>query len=109
MKTFKNQQTEITMTLINEDKTKSITTMTYADLAIMTLNIPPKEGGWLREESRLRFDIEDKIKDLKVGDEVELENTEFKKIHELSAQNWQMKHRDTIAYEDYLDEVSKQK
>ncbi len=112
MKTFKNQQTSITIgTDLNDaNKTKE---MTYVDLAMLVLSIPPIiEPGvgakWPRAEQKLRFKIEDKIENLKVDEEIELEDAEFDKIFELSQQDWQFKHRDLLGYLDHLDEWKKE-
>jgi len=113
MKTFKNQQTTITMTVVGEKGKKSLTTMTYVDLAMLVLNIPPSispkgETRWPRAEQKLRFKIEDKIENLKVEQEIQLEDAEFNKIFELSQQDWTFKHRDLLKYLDHLDEWNKE-
>jgi len=112
MKTFKNQQTRITIGLdpLDENKKKE---MTYVDLVMMILSIPPvvEPNGavkWPRAEQKLRFKIEDKIEKLKIDEAVELEDAEFDKIFSLSQLDWQFKHRDILRYLDDLDEWNKE-
>jgi hypothetical protein len=104
MKTFKNQQTSIT---IGVEGTKEVKKMTYADLASLTLNIPPHEG-WTKDEMKIRIKIESKLEKLDVDESVELEDAEFAKVLEGSNQPWQFKHKDLIAYMDDLEAWNKE-
>ena len=110
MKTFKNQQTQITIAVQGTTELKS---MTYADLATFVLAIPPVKNqdgsvSWPRAEQKIRFKIEDKLETLEVDAELKLEDAEFDKIFELSQQPWQFKHRDLLKYLDDLDEWNKE-
>ena len=103
MKTFKNQQTEINMKEVDGSEKK----MTYADLSNLTLNIPP-QGGWTKDEMKIRFKIEAKIENLKVDETVELEDAEFAKLVQCSNQPWQFKHKDLLRYMEDLEDWNKE-
>ena len=105
MKTVINKSTKITEQ-ISLDPTVKVRTLSYADLASITLNIPP-ERGWTTDEMRIRLKTEDKFKDLELEDKVDLEDAEFAKLLECSKLNWSFKHKDILAYCDYLEEVNK--
>lgn len=92
---------------MNIGGTDKTTNMTYAHLAKLTLNIPPREG-WTRKEMKLRYKIEDKLDLLEIGEETELEDAEFEKIRDLANQPWQFKDREIIKYMDDLDEWFKE-
>ena len=100
MKTFKNQQTKITAPIAG---TKELITMTYVHLSQLILNIPP-QGGWTKDEMKVRIKIEDKLEKLEVGKTVELEDAEMAKLVECSTQPWQFKHKDLLKYLDDLEE-----
>jgi len=100
MKTFKNQQTEITVPIAG---TKEKTTMTYANLTQLVLNIPP-QGGWTKDEMKIRIKIEDKLEKVKEGETIELEDAEMQKVIECSEQPWQFKHKDLVKYLDDIEE-----
>lgn len=100
MKTFKNQQTSITIGIANTNETKE---MTYADLAKLTLDIPPAKG-WDKNEMKIRIKIEDKLESLEVGKTVELEDAEMQKIIDCSDQPWQFKHKDLVKYLDDIED-----
>jgi len=99
MKTFTNQQTSIT---IGIEGTREKKEMTYADLANLTLNIVP-QGGWTKDEMKIRFKIESKLEKLNVDESIELEDAEFKKVLDCSSQPWQFKHKDLLAYMEDLE------
>lgn len=105
MKTFKNQQTSITIGIEGTNEKRE---MTYVDLAMLVLNIPPADGNWPRAEQKIRFKVEDKIEKLEVGKEVKLEDAEFDKLFACSQQDWKFKHRDLLKYLDDLDEWNKE-
>jgi Cu/Ag efflux protein CusF len=86
MKNFENKQTSITIGIAGTQDTKE---MTYADLAKVTLDIPPADG-WSKNEMKIRIKTEAKLENLAAGDEIELEDTEMEKILELSNQPWQL-------------------
>jgi hypothetical protein len=99
MKKFENKQTTITIGIAGTQDTKE---MTYADLAKMTLDIPPA-NGWDKSEMKIRIKTENKLDNLKVDDVIELEDAEMEKVLELSNQPWQFKHKDLLAYMDDLE------
>jgi len=105
MKTIINKSTKITEQ-ISSDPTIELRTLNYADLALLTLNIPP-ERGWTTAEMRIRLKVEDKLEDVEVEAEVNLEDAEFAKLLECSNLKWSFKHKDILAYCDHLEEVSK--
>lgn len=103
MKNFYNTVTTITTTISGTNESKK---MTYADLALLTLNIPPR-NGWTKEEMKIRFKIEDKLEKLKPGESAQLEDAEFEKVFECSNQPWQFKHRDLLKYMNDLEKEYK--
>jgi hypothetical protein len=79
MKAFENKQTSITIGIAGTQDTKD---MTYAELAKLTLDIPPA-NGW------------DK-------------NAEMEKILEMSNQPWQFKHKDLLMYMEDIETWNKE-
>jgi ABC-type molybdate transport system ATPase subunit len=104
MKTFENQQTSITAPVQGTNEVKE---MTYANLAQLILNVPP-QGGWTKDEMRIRIKIEDKLEKLKAGEKIELEDAEMQKIVDCSDQPWQFKHKDLLRYLDNLADWNKE-
>jgi len=96
MKVFENKETEIT-----EQRGEEIKKIGFKDLALVGLNAAPKEG-WTTDEMRKRFKAIDKIENLKIGDKVELEDSEFEVLLESSKVNWAIMHKDIIRFDDYL-------
>lgn len=99
MKKFVNKPTEITMQVEAE-----VVKMNFADLAIKTLDIPP-QGGWTQSEMRTRFRLEDKLKDKKADEIIELDDSDVDKLKQLADIPWQFKHRDVLDYISHLDEL----
>ena len=110
MKTFINKNTEITISVPAEveggEPTKD--TMSFGDLAKMSLNAPPA-GGWTTDEMRSRLTITAKFEKIEKEAAVELENAEFEKVLECSKIKWNFMHKDIVAYEDHLLELKAQK
>jgi len=104
MKKFENKQTSITTGIAGTQETKE---MTYAELAKMTLDIPPA-NGWDKNEMKIRIKTESKIENLKVGETAELEDAEMQKILDMSNQPWQFKHKDLLAYMEDLETWNKE-
>jgi hypothetical protein len=104
MKTFTNQQTDISIGVEGTTEKKK---MTYANLAKLTLDIPP-QGGWTKDEMKIRIKVEDKLEKLKVDEKIELEDAEFEKILTLSNQPWQFKHKSILAYMTDLEAWDKE-
>lgn len=102
MKKFVNKLTDITTT----DVSGVIKQMSFAEIAILTLDIIP-HGGWTRKEMSTRFRIEDKLKNHGKDDIVELDDADVEKLKELANLPWQFKHRDILAYQDHLEELLK--
>ena len=94
MKKFKNKNTAITIGVAGTTET---TTMTYANLAKLTLDIAPK-GGWTKDEMKIRIKIEDKLEKLDIDKTIKFEDAEMDKIIACSEQPWQFKHKDLVAY-----------
>ena len=104
MKKFVNKQTEIT----SQDEKGQILKMSFTDLALRTLDIVP-QGGWTKDEMRMRFKLEDKLKGHGIDATVQLEDAEMAKLKALSDIPWKIKHRDVIDYMDTLEEAMKEK
>lgn len=102
MKNFKNQQTELTD--IKDGKEVSLT---FVDLAKITLNVPPKEG-WLLDEMKMRFKLEDKLVNTEVGETLQLDDADVEKLLQCAKIPWRAKHRDIIRYVEYLEELVKE-
>ena len=96
MKTFENKETTIT-----EGNGTETRILGFADLALVGLNAAPKEG-WTTDEMRKRFKAIDKIENLKIGDKVELEDSEFEVLLQSSKVNWAIMHKDIVKFDDYL-------
>ena len=96
---FENKSTEITMAMDAEGKDLRI--LDYADLVVMLLNNPPKQG-WTTSEMRLRIKIEDKLENTETDSTVEFEEKEVQKIIECLNMPWSFKHKAIIEFEDYL-------
>jgi hypothetical protein len=104
MKAFENKQTSITIGIAGTQDTKD---MTYAELAKLTLDIPPA-NGWDKNEMKIRIKTESKLENLKVGAKIELEDAEMEKILEMSNQPWQFKHKDLLMYMEDIETWNKE-
>lgn len=102
MKKFINKTTEITA----KGEDGQVISLTFADLAIKTLNVMPR-GGMVPSEMRIRFKLEDKLVDQEVGVTIELDDSDVEKLKTLSDIPWIFKHRDVLAYQEHLEELLK--
>lgn len=102
MKQFKNKPIEMF-----DGNSDSKEQLGFIDLAIKGLNNIPQEG-LTPSEMRDRLKIIDKIDSVKIDEEVELEDAEFRKIYDTyKGIKWLMMHKDIVAFDDYLEELNK--
>ena len=101
-----SSKTEITKQ--EEDGSKSF--LGYADLAKFCTDNPPKDG-WDKDSMKLSIKIEDKLEKAKLGDKIKLEDAEFEYLYKAAQPNsmkWAMKHKDLIAFLDYIETLKKE-
>lgn len=98
MKTFINKSTNI--------KNGEDDLLGYANLAIVGLNTQPK-GGFGVDDMRKRIKVMDKLDNLDLNKEVDLEDAELELIVSCSNIKWPFMHKDVIAFSDYLIDLSK--
>ncbi len=103
MKTFINKKTEITKATQEGEEIKT-TNLGFADLALVGLQAPPKEG-WSVKDMRLIFKVIDKLEGLELNQSVELADEEFVQLVKSSNVQWTAMHKDIIAFDDYLNDL----
>lgn len=110
MKTIINKKTELTETVQKQDEDTVVTNLGYVDLIKIALNMTP-QGGWDTNIMRKHLRVEAKIENVELDQEFELEDADFEVVAELCKPGkikWKFKHKDIVAFEDYLEEVLKQ-
>lgn len=106
MKTFKNIKTEITRQ--NEQGEKEF--LGYADLAKFCTDNTPRDG-WDKDSMKMCIKIEDKLDNAKLDSKIELEDAEFDYLYKAAqpeSMKWAMKHKDLVAFLDYLETLNKE-
>jgi hypothetical protein len=103
MKNFINKKTEITKATQEGEEIKT-TNLGFADLALVGLQSPPKEG-WSVKDMRLIFKVIDKLETLELDQSVELADEEFDQLVKSSNVQWTAMHKDIVAFDDYLEEL----
>jgi hypothetical protein len=103
MKTFINKKTEITKAEQVGEKIKT-TNLGFADLALVGLQAPPKDG-WSVKDMRMIFKVIDKLEGLDFDQSVELTDEEFDQLVKSSNVQWTAMHKDIVAFDDYLEEL----
>lgn len=103
MKVFINKKTEITKATQEGEEIKT-TNLGFADIALVGLQSPPKQG-WSVGDMRLIFKVIDKLENLKFDESVELTDEEFDQLVKSSDVQWTAMHKDIVAFDDYLQEL----
>jgi len=81
--------------------------MGFADLAKICLNQVP-EGGIAPIEMSKRIAAIAKMDSAKLGEKIDLEESEFKMLKGLAeTTGWRLIHADIVAFNDYLIEIDK--
>ncbi len=103
MKKFEN----ITTGLVATDKDGKNHDMSRAELVAQILDIVP-QGGWTTDIMRQRIPLQVKLKALKPGGNILLENAEVSLINEVfqSKPKFNVMHEDIISLEDYISKLT---
>ncbi len=97
---FNNKETGITDGS-SEDKRK----LGYANLLLIGINLPPKEGTTI-PEMRKCFKISEILENAELGSDIEIEDEDFKFAVSRIPETWSVIHRDIIAFCDYVEVLS---
>jgi len=113
MTKFENKATDIKLSEFEGEEKKSERGMTFADLTILCLNLPP-QGGYSVSEMKTRLPITEKLDTIKLdaNGSVELEQAQLEKIQECENKmdgHWTQPHKDLIAFSAYIRKLGEGK